>query len=172
MVRKRIVGVCLAGAACVLSLMLGQNFELSKQGDQAREFVLYEEDSRSPAARLSGWSTSSFQRAETEPYQQESDGPARLAGWSPPNRRIRRATTSQGGLKKSMLRSVDHFRTSDDAAPKWADRSWHRFSDYKLKSAMKRLEFSERISENNLHSIQKVTQPVQVNQFYRTNFES
>jgi hypothetical protein len=165
---KRVVG--LAGAACVLSLMLGYNLEFSKQGDEGHEFVLYKDDSRSPAARLSGWTM--YQRPETEPHQQESSGPARLAGWSPPNRRIRRVKTSQGGLKKSMLLSVDHFRTSDDAAPKWADRSWHRFSDYKLKSAMKRLEFSERMSEANLNSIHKVTQPLQINQFYRTNFES
>ena len=79
MVRKRIVGVGLAGAACVLSLMLGHNLEVSRQGDQAHEFVLYQEDSRSPAARLSGWATSSFQRAETEPHQPESP-PAWLAG--------------------------------------------------------------------------------------------
>ncbi len=172
MVKKRILGVGLAGAACILCLMLGSDFDFSKQGDQGREFVLYKDDSRSPAARLSGWATNSYQRPETEPHQQESNGPARLAGWSPPNRRIRRAKISRGGLKMSMLRSVDHFRTSDDAAPKWADRSWHRFSDYKLKSAMKRLEFSERMSESNLHSIHKVTQPLQFNEFYRTNFES
>jgi hypothetical protein len=171
MVRKRVVGLGLAGVACILCLMLGNNLEKFKRGDQSRQIVLY--DARSPAARLAGWDSSSYQaRPETEPHQQESSGPARLAGWSPPLRKTRRAKMFQGGLKKSMLASVDHFRTSDDAAPKWADRSWHRFSDYKLKSAMKRLEFSERMSETNLHSIHNVAQPVQVNQFYRTNFES
>jgi hypothetical protein len=163
-------GVCLAGAACVLSLMLINTLDISKHED------LYQENSRNPAARLSGWAQSSYEtRPQLEPQETETNGPARLAGWSPPTRRMRRVKTSKVGLKQSLLLSVDHFRTSDDAAPKWADRALHRFSDYKLKSAMKRLEFSERMSETNLHSIHRAaheSKPLQFNQFYRTNFES
>ena len=71
-------------------------------------------------------------------------------------------------MKRPLRRSANHYN------PVAADRSWERFGDYKLTSALKRLQFAEHMSDYKLYSFskaQKANSP-KLDQFYKNNFET
>jgi hypothetical protein len=72
------------------------------------------------------------------------------------------------------MTSLEPIQKRTDFSPVAGDRSWVRFSDYKLTSALKRLQYSEQVSASNLHAVNRAknTKSLGINAFYRNNFEA
>lgn len=157
--------LCIA-SVCVLALSIrGVAYDAASGMNEFSPVSLYYGNMiRNPAARLEGWNSPS---ASPSPDPREvSAGPARLAGWSLPSRNSKKSFQHSARLRMSLLRGQDVESTLPD-------RSLTRFSDYKLISALKRLDFSEHIAEQKLHSFKsdKDTKALGINEFYRNNFE-